>query len=172
MKYINIVLVAALLCLPTVASADPLDGGCLGYEKIVCSAGLSVPALAFRPGNPHPFNVAAGIGLQGSLSLPALDRVISGAIWNILSLQGTVFGTVVSNQGGDQFGMLAAAVSLCFMNSIACIGGGHDVVRSDGTLGGQWFGLVSGAIPFAFEPKPPSSMAVQAPLRRGLTIYL
>ena len=146
----------------------PAQASCLGNESVVCNFGLSVPALAFRPGAVHPVQVAAGAGLQFYVSLESLDRVINGATWSLVGLQVTVLGTLISNAAGQQFGMLAAVAGPCVFNGVGCLSIGHDIVNSAGQFGGDMLILASGNIPFEIIPETSLAAAQRPP--RGFTV--
>lgn len=139
----------------------------------ILSSGPTLPLLEVRPGNPHPVSLAAGAGLQLSATLPQLQVAIGGKAWDLLDLNLMAFGTAVSNSSGATVGSLSIAAGLCTMSSLLCLGIGHDVMSSDGSIGGAWFGLFALSFNFALSPSaPPVGVEKGAQgLARGNTLY-
>jgi hypothetical protein len=164
----------------TTAKADPTPTpvvGCRGVSCLTYSVGPSIPFLEWDVGNAHPISVAPGVGVQLSLSLEQLQLAIGGKAWDMLSLDLMVFGSLITNQDGQQMGALSAAAALCTMSSLVCIGGGKHIIETQGgILPGQegWFMLLSFSFNIALAPQSPPLGIAQgaAGLERANTIYL
>lgn len=142
-------------------------------ESVLVSSGPTLPLMEVRPGNPHPVSLAAGAGYQLGFTLPSLQRAFLGKGWDLLDLNLMAFGSALSSSSGSTFGVLSAAVGVCTLSSLVCIGGGHDLVTGGGMSSG-WFGLFALSINLDTAPtSPPTGIAKGAHgLVRGNTLYL
>lgn len=140
--------------------------------QILVSSGPTVPLMEFRPGNPHPVNLAAGAGYQLSLTLPQLQRAIGGRAWDIVDLQLMAFGSAVSNASGNSFSAASVAAGFSFLSSLLFLGIGHDVITGPGLTNG-WFGLFALSVNFDSAPQSPPAGTSHATLgmTRGNTLY-
>lgn len=150
-----------------------LLGASSARAEVLVSSGPTLPLMEVRPGNPHPVSLAAGAGYQLSLTLPALQKAIGGKAWDLLDLNGMVFGSSVSSSSGQTFGALSAALGLCTLSSLLCVGGGHDVAVAPGMPSG-WFGLFAFSFNLGTVPKAPANAPAGSPawMPRGNTLYL
>lgn len=141
--------------------------------QVLVSSGPTLPLMEVRPGNPHPIQLAPGAGYQLSLTLPQFQRAIMGKAWDLLDVNLMAFGTAVSSSSGATFGALSAAVGLCTLSSLLCLGGGHDVATAGGAKPG-WFGLFAFSFNIDTAPSaPPAGVKEGAQgLVRGNTLFL
>ena len=145
--------------------------------QVTYAVGPTIPVLTLEPGQTHPVQVAPGVGLQLDLSLQQLTRAIGGKSWDLASLDGMVFGSVLNSGGPQQMGALSAALAVCTMSSLVCIGAGKHIVESQGgILAGKdgWFGVLAFTFAIALAPEaPPTGVANGAAgLPRAGTLYL
>ena len=94
----------------------------------------------------------------------------------MLSLDLMAFGSLVTNNDGNQFGALSGAAALCTMSSLICVGGGKHVLESTGgLLAGTdgWFMLLSFSFNFGIAPQSPPTGVEKgaAGLVRANTMY-
>lgn len=136
--------------------------------------GPSVAAFEYIPGNPHPVQVAAGAGVQLSLTHDALKVAFAGLSWDMLALDLDLFGTKITGAGGQQFGALSAAGGVCTMSEVLCLLAGKPLVAADNSIiSGGWFYLLSLNFNFSLGPfSPPVGISPGAAgLRRANTLY-
>lgn len=138
-------IVLALGVLSTQAQAQALS-----YQ-----VGPTIPFLSYEPGNPHPVSIAPGAGVQVSVTSEWFQRDIGGKRWDLLDLEGMAFGSVVSSDGGAQFGQLSVALGVCTMSSLFCVIGGKHVLSTGGAFASSgWFLGLSFGVNFALSPSP------------------
>lgn len=168
---------ALALALALAASPAPVpekSAACI-WACLDWGIGPSVAALEYLPGNPHPVQVAAGAGVQLSLTHDALKVAFGGLSWDVLALDLDIFGTKITAAGGQQFGALSAAGGVCTMSELFCLMVGKPIVAADSSLvSGGWFYLLSLNFNVAIGPfAPPVGVAPGAAgLKRAWTIYL
>ena len=159
-----------VLALGLLVSSPARAQGCFGAtDAIDCSWGPTLPALEFTPGAAHPASIPAGLGLRLSVSLPQTERVIAARNWQIVSLAGQAFGSIVNVTGGSNFGKLSAALGLGFMSDLIGVSVGHGLVDSTGGWGGQWFCLLS--LGFNFGLLPSNAADVPRPIRANTILF-
>lgn len=158
-------LVIALLCLGLAIPAP-------ARAQALWSSGPTLPLMEVRPGNPHPVSLAAGAGYQLNLTWAGAQKALFGKSWDMLSFNAMAFGTAVSSSSGSSFGALSAALGVCTLSSLLCVGAGHDLITSNGTTGG-FFGIFAFSINFGTAPKAPPAGVDKGPLGlpRGNTLY-
>ena len=145
--------------------------------QVTYAVGPTIPILTLEPGQTHPVQVAPGVGLQLDLSLQQLTKAIGGKSWDLASLDGMVFGSIINSGGPQQMGALSAALAVCTMSSLVCIGAGKHIVESQGgILAGKdgWFGVLAFTFAIALAPEaPPVGITKGAVgLPRAATLYL
>jgi hypothetical protein len=140
------------------------------------AVGPTLPLILVEPGA-HPVQLAPGAGVQLTLTLDQLKKAIGGKSWDMLDLQLMVFGSLLTNNAGDQMGAFSAAAALCTMSGLICIGGGKHIIETQGgVLGGKegYFGVLSFSFAFAIAPMAPPVGVAQGPvgLPRANTLFL
>lgn len=158
--------VLPLLAMAFLVTAAP------AHAQVLVSSGPTLPLMEVRPGNAHPVSLAAGAGYQLNFTLPALQVAIGGKAWDLLNLQAMAFGSAVSSTSGATFGALSAAVGLCTLSSLLCLGGGHDLITAGG-LKSDWFAVFALSINFGTAPSSPPAGVEKGPagLPRANTVY-
>jgi hypothetical protein len=128
---------------------------------VLWSVGPTVPLFKLTFSDPHPVAIQAGAGLQLSVSLPQLQHLIAGKLWDMGSLELMAFGTIVAGDKSADFGALSVALAVCTMSNLICIGGGKDLVTATGLSPGKngWF--VVAAISFNIGLAAPAPRVVQ-----------
>jgi len=153
--------------------------------QVTYSVGPTIPLLKYTPGQTHPVSVQPGAGVQLSLSLEQLQKPILGKSWDMLSLDAMAFGTIISKDSGAEFGALSLGLAACTMSSLVCVGGGKDLLDTNGLSPAKegWFMLL--AFSFNVDFAPPSTpktlcasaddaacVPVAPKLHRGNTLYI
>ena len=157
-KAVIILVLATSLFWGGTARAD-----CFGFtEAVECHIGPTIPALMFQPGKDHPVSLAAGVGMQLSLSLPQLDVTIGTGTWNMLALNLMAFGSLITGSAGQQFGQLSGAGGFCTFSSLLCVSGGYGIITSTNAPGGAFL-LLSTGFQFALNGPVSPAQAVRAP---------
>ena len=140
------------------------------------SIGPTLPLILVEPGT-HPIQLAPGAGMQLTLTLDQLKKALGGKSWDLLDLQLMVFGSLLTNNAGDQMGAFSAAASLCTLSGTVCIGFGKHIIETQGgVLGGKdgYFGVLSFSFAIALAPMAPpvGVSAGAAGLPRANTLFL
>lgn len=142
---------ALLACLAApVARADFLDE----LKHPVVTQGPTFPVLEYRAGASTPFSLGAGAGYQVGAGF--FQRKFFGNQWDLLDLDLAAFGTGVVQGDAASPRALSVACLVCLLSNSICVGGGLDVLGSEGTpLGGfTWkrstFLLLAWSINFDF----------------------
>lgn len=145
-------------------------------NSVLWSVGPTIPFLLYTPGQKHPVSILSGAGMQLSFTLPQLQVAFFGRAWDMIDLTLMAFGSLVTRNDGQQFGALSAAVALCTMSSMLCIGPFKQIMDAgQGFLPGKdgWGLLFALSFNFAGSPTAPPMGVAQgaAGLRRGNTLY-
>lgn len=162
---IALLLLLVGVALPGTARASGLDW----------STGPTLPFLEYDFGNPHPVQVAPGAGVQLSVTHDALKRAFLGKSWDLLDLQLSAFGSVVSAQSGQQFGAFSGAVGVGLFSSLVSINGGKHLLGADQsfTHGGWFMGLALNLnVALSLSAPPAGVENGPAGMPRGNTLYL
>ena len=138
------------------------------------STGPTIPFLRYDLGAPsQPIQVAAGAGIQVSVTHDSLKASLGGKYWDLLDLNLSAFGTLVKPGAGPSFGSLSGAISLCTLSSLLCVGWGHDVIGPDQAFVGRSPGFIVLALSLnvALAPFSPAFSGGSWALPRGNTLY-
>lgn len=150
----------AVVLLAGVAFAAParaqLPGG------ITVQAGPSVPLVVYQPGVEQALQLAAGAGVQVSISHPSFEKDIGGQRWTLLSVLGMAFGRVVSPASRADFAELSLAGGFCTFSGLACVVAGRPVLSMGPAQPGWFLGLAGG---FNFEIGGEAEAFAGGPLR-------
>ena len=163
---------------PVLLLGGALLFGAPARAQITWAAGPSVPLMLVEPGAPHPVSIVPGAGLQLSFSDQRLTRAIGGKSWDMLDVTALAFGSLVKSDSGAQFGQLSAALAVCTMSSLVCLGGGKHLLTNDGIEpGGKgWFIVFALSFNLAIAPQSPPvgipSSAGASGLVRANHLYL
>ena len=124
----------------------PTAPTCKGLSCLTYHVGPSIPFLEFDPGNTHPVSVVPGAGMQLNLSFDQLQFEFKNKNWDLFSLDLMAFGSLITNNSGQQMGALSVAAAGCVMSGLVCIGGGKHLLETQGgALAGRdgWFMLMA-----------------------------
>lgn len=140
--------------------------------QVLVSHGPTVPLMEVRPGNLHPVSLAAGAGYQLSFTMPEFQRAFGGKAWDLFDLNLMAFGSAVSSTSGTPFGAFSAALGVCTLSSLFCVGGGHDIATAPG-LKPDWFAVFTFSVNFGTAPTVPPMGTEKGTLglQRGNTLY-
>jgi hypothetical protein len=161
--------VLAVLLVLGLASSARADGVVGGWDW---STGATVPFMEYDIGKPQPLQVAPGAGVQVSVTREEWKQGFAGRSWDLLDLTAMAFGSVVSSSSGQQFGTLSAALAVCTLSSLLCVGAGKHIISADNSFtGGGWFFVLALSVNVALTPTAPSYSGGGWWLPRANTLY-